>query len=63
MFKLMLVFKTVLNFFYRKRTGKMPLGTPRSRWDNNIIIGLKEYVSEREIGLIRFRLGILGDPL
>ena len=38
-----------------KPTGKRPLGSPRRRWEDNIRIW--------EIGLIRFRIGLIGEPL
>ena len=44
-------------------TGKKPLGRPRHRWEENIRIDLKEIISIREIGLIRLRIGIIGEPL
>ena len=43
-----------------KPTGKRPLGRPRRRWEDNI---LKKYASIRGIGLIRLRIGIIGEPL
>ena len=42
-----------------KPTGKRPLGRPRRRWEDNI----RRYVSMRRIGLIRVRIGIIGEPL
>ena len=44
-------------------TGKRPLGRPRRRWEGNIRMYLKEKVSIRGIGLIRLRIGIIGEPL
>ena len=41
-----------------KPTGKRPLGRPRRRWEDNI-----RMVSMRGIGLIRLRIGIIGEPL
>ena len=41
-------------------TGKRPLGRPRRRWEDNIRMDLKEIVSIRGIGLILFRIGIIG---
>ena len=35
-----------------KPTGKRPFGCPRRRWEDNI-----------RIGLIRLRIGIIGEPL
>ena len=45
-----------------KATGKRSLGRPRSRWEDNITMDLEE-VSMRVIGLIRLRIGIIGEPL
>ena len=39
---------------------KRPLGRPRHRWEDNIRMDLVEM---REIGLIRLRIGIIGEPL
>ena len=44
-------------------TGKGPLGRPRRRWEDNIRMDLKRYVSMRVIGLIWLRIGIIGEPL
>ena len=44
-----------------KSTGKRPLGRPRRRWEDNIRMDLEE--SMRVIGLIRLRIGIIGEPL
>jgi hypothetical protein len=44
-----------------KSKGKKPLRRPRRRWEENIRMDLKEVV--REIGLIRLRMGIIGEPL
>ena len=44
-------------------TGKRPSGRPRHRWEDNIKMDLKEIVSVRGIGLIRLRIGIIGEPL
>ena len=46
-----------------KPTGKRPLGRPRRRWEDNIRMDLEEMVSMRVIGLIRLRIGIIGEPL
>ena len=45
-----------------KPTGKSPLGRPRSRWEDNIRMDLEEIGSMRGIGLIRLRIGIIGEP-
>ena len=39
--------------------GKRSLGRPRRRWEDNIAMDLKEIA----IGLIWFRIGIIGEPL
>ena len=45
-------------------TGKRPLGRPRPRWEDNIRMDLEEInVSMRGIGLIRLRIGIIGEPM
>ena len=44
-----------------KPTGKRSLGRPRRRWEDNI--RMKRLVSLRGIGLIRLRIGIIGEPL
>ena len=48
-----------------KLTGKRPLRRPRRRWEDNIRMDLEEIikVSMRVIGLIRLRIGIIGEPL
>ena len=46
-----------------KPIGKRPLGRPRQRWEDNIRMDLEEIVSMREIGLIRLRIGIIGELL
>ena len=43
------------------RAGKIPLGRPRRRWEDNIRTDLKE-IEIRGIGLIWFRSGITGEP-
>ena len=45
-----------------KPTGKRPLGRPRRRWEVNIKMDLEE-ISMRVFGLIRHRIGIIGEPL
>ena len=45
-----------------KPTGKRPLGRPRRRWEDNIRMYLEE-ISMRGIGLIRLRIGIIGESL
>ena len=46
-----------------KSTGKRPLGRPRRRWEDNIRTDLEEIGILRVIGLIRFRIGIIGEPM
>ena len=43
-----------------KPTGKRSLGRPRRRWEDNIRMDLEEI---GVIGLIRLRIGIIGEPL
>ena len=44
-----------------KPIGKRPLGRPRRRWEDNIRMELEE-IGKRGIGLIRLRIGIIGEP-
>ena len=44
-----------------KPTGKRPLGRPRSRWEDNIRMDLKEIGINMR--LIRLRIEIIGEPL
>ena len=46
-----------------KPTGKIPLGRPRRRWEDNIRMDLEEIGINAGIGLIRLRIGIIGEPL
>ena len=47
-----------------KSTGKRPLGRPRRRWEDNIRMDLEEIgINGGIIGLIRLRIGIIGEPL
>ena len=39
----------------RKQTGKRPLGSPRRKWEDYIIMYIKIWVSIRGIGLISAR--------
>ena len=45
-----------------KPTGKRSSERPRRRWEHNIRVDLK-YISIREIGLTRLRVGIIWEPL
>ena len=49
--------------YFKNPTGKRPLGRPRRRWEDNIRIDLEEIGKMRGIGLIRLRIGIIGEPL
>jgi hypothetical protein len=44
-----------------KPTGKRPLGRPRCRWEGTIRMDLEE--KGINIGIIRLRIGIIGEPL
>ena len=44
-------------------TEKRSSGRSRGRWEDNIWKDLKETCIKQGIGLIRFRIGIIGDPL
>ena len=46
-----------------KPTGKRPLGRPRRGWEDNIRMDLEEIGTMWGIGLIRLRIGIIGEPL
>ena len=46
-----------------KPTGKGPLGRPRRRWEDNIRMDLEDIGIIAGIGLIRFGIGIIGEPL
>ena len=50
-------------FLTDKPTGKRPLGRPRSRWQDNIRMDLEEIGINVGIGLIRLRIGIIGEHL
>ena len=56
---------SLLNFkiLTGKPTGKRPLGRPRRRWEDNIRMHLEEIGINAGIGLIRLRIGIIGEPL
>ena len=58
--------RSVFKILASKPTGKRPLGRPRRRWEDNIRMDLEEIerlVSMRGIGLIRLRIGIIGETL
>ena len=46
-----------------KPTGKRPLGSPRRRLEDNIRMDLEEICINAGNWLIRFRIGIIGEPL
>ena len=50
---------SAFKIFTGKPTGKRPLGRPRRRWEDNIRMDLEI----GRIGLIRLRIGIIGEPL
>ena len=54
---------SVLKILTGKPTGKRHLGRPRSTWEDNIRMDLEEIDVKRGIGLIRLRIGIIGEPL
>ena len=46
-----------------KPTGNRPLRRPGRRWEDNIRMGLEEIGINARIGMIRLRIGIIGEPL
>ena len=48
--------RSVFKILTGKPTGKRPLGRPRSRWEDNSGMDVKE------IGLIQLIIGIIGEP-
>ena len=52
--------RSAFKILTEKPTGKMILGKPSHRWEDNIRMDFKEMYS---IGLIRLRTGIIGEPL
>ena len=46
-----------------KPIGKRPSRRLRRTWEDNIRIDLKEIDVQRETGLIRLNIGIIGEPL
>ena len=55
--------RSAINILTGAPTGKRPLGRPRRRWEVNVRMELKKYVSIRGIGLIRLRIGIIAESL
>ena len=47
----------------RHTVGKRPLGRPRRRWEDNIRMDLEEIGFNAGNGLIRLRIGIIGEHL
>ena len=45
----------------RRYTGKRPLGRPRHRWEDNVRMDLEEIGIIQGIGLIRLRIGVIGE--
>ena len=56
-------FRNAFKIVTGKPTGKGPLGSPRRRSEGNIRIDLEENGINAGIGLIRVRIGIIGEPL
>ena len=54
--------KSAFKVLTGKSTEKNPLGRPRRRWEDNINTDIKE-MPIREMGLIRLRVGIIGETL
>ena len=46
-----------------KPTGRRPLERSRCRWEDNIRMDLEEIGINAGNGLIRLRIGIIGEPL
>ena len=55
--------KSAFKILTGKPTGKRPLGRPWRRWEDYIRMDLEEIGIMRGIGLIRLRIGIIGEPL
>ena len=53
--------RSVLKMF--TLAGRSPLGRPRRTYKTILEWILKKYVSIRGIGMIRFRIGAIGEPL
>ena len=54
--------RSAFNILSGKPTGKRPLGRPSRRWEDNIGMDLKDGPMNAT-GLIRLRIGIIGEPL
>ena len=56
--------RSALKTLTGKPTGKRPLGRPRHKWEDDIIMDLEDiYIYIYGIGLIWLRIGIIGEPL
>ena len=55
--------RNALRMLTGKPAGKRPLWRPWHRWEDNIRIDLEEIGINEGIGLIRLRIGIIGEPL
>ena len=55
--------RSALKLLTGKPTGKRPLVRPRRRWEDNIIMDLKEICISTRNWIILLRLGIIGEPL
>ena len=55
--------KSAFKILTGKPTGKRPLGRPMRTREGNIRKDLEERGINGEIGLIRLRIGIIGEPL
>ena len=56
-------FSSAFSISEGKPTGKRLLGRPRRRWEDNIKINPKKWVSIRGIGLIALKIEIIGESL
>ena len=54
--------KSVCKILKGKPTGKRTLERPRSRWEGNIRLNIKEIGVNARNGLIRLRVGIVEGP-
>ena len=54
--------RSVFKILTGKPTGQRLLGRPSHRWEDNIRMDLEEVGIHAGIGLIRLRIGIIGEP-
>ena len=54
---------SAFNILTGKPAGKIYLGRPRSRWEDNIRMDLEEIGINARFWLIQLRIGIIGEPL